>query len=365
MPVAGLVLGPAAPGRAPRPPRRQPAHVLRLDPGRRATSRSSSDAFAWLDGAGRPPRALRCSAGATPGWRTCSGGTTIRSPSSTGRQSPSALASSTSAGCLLPPVLPADRRPLRLSGMPGVLDAHRCRRPPTRPAPVTTVEDLDWYLVYAELRQALTSIRVSSRAVHFGERPAPDDPAGPHHRPRPPRGGARSRMTNPIGPLTPADEGFCHQIVDTFAVVGSTDLSWTEKVCAVGDGHGRQPAARLRPRQVQEPQRDGRLRRRSRGVEQITVRASRRLAHRSRAHRRSARSATRSSSRCSSVRFVLEPNDEQPIAFDWLFEAALPPRSRTARTIARRLPRLAPSSCATTRSAVLGVDRGRRRARPR
>jgi len=36
--------------------------------------------------------------------------------------------------------------------------------------------DLDWYLVYAELRQALTSIRVSSRAVHFGERAAPEDP---------------------------------------------------------------------------------------------------------------------------------------------------------------------------------------------
>ena len=36
--------------------------------------------------------------------------------------------------------------------------------------------DLDWYLVYAELRQALTSIRVSSRAVHFGERDAPQDP---------------------------------------------------------------------------------------------------------------------------------------------------------------------------------------------
>ena len=36
--------------------------------------------------------------------------------------------------------------------------------------------DLDWYIVYAELRQALTSIRVCSRAVHFGERPAPDDP---------------------------------------------------------------------------------------------------------------------------------------------------------------------------------------------
>lgn len=39
------------------------------------------------------------------------------------------------------------------------------------------VRHLDWHLVYAALRQALTSIRVSSRAVHFGERPAPDDPA--------------------------------------------------------------------------------------------------------------------------------------------------------------------------------------------
>ena len=39
-----------------------------------------------------------------------------------------------------------------------------------------TVTDFDWYLVYAELRQALTSIRVSARQVHFGERPAPDDP---------------------------------------------------------------------------------------------------------------------------------------------------------------------------------------------
>jgi aminoglycoside phosphotransferase (APT) family kinase protein len=39
-----------------------------------------------------------------------------------------------------------------------------------------TPRHLDWYLVYAALRQALTSIRVSSRAIHFGERPEPDDP---------------------------------------------------------------------------------------------------------------------------------------------------------------------------------------------
>jgi aminoglycoside phosphotransferase (APT) family kinase protein len=39
-----------------------------------------------------------------------------------------------------------------------------------------TVRDLEWHLVYAELRQALTSIRVSGRAVHFGEREPPADP---------------------------------------------------------------------------------------------------------------------------------------------------------------------------------------------
>jgi aminoglycoside phosphotransferase (APT) family kinase protein len=38
-------------------------------------------------------------------------------------------------------------------------------------------QHIDWYLVYAALRQALTSIRVSSRAVHFGERERPDDPS--------------------------------------------------------------------------------------------------------------------------------------------------------------------------------------------
>lgn len=38
------------------------------------------------------------------------------------------------------------------------------------------VRDLEWHLVYAELRQAITSIRVSGRAIHVGEREAPADP---------------------------------------------------------------------------------------------------------------------------------------------------------------------------------------------
>ena len=45
-----------------------------------------------------------------------------------------------------------------------------------RSAADTRARHLDWYLLYAALRQALTSIRVSSRAIHFGERPEPVDP---------------------------------------------------------------------------------------------------------------------------------------------------------------------------------------------
>ena len=40
-------------------------------------------------------------------------------------------------------------------------------------------------------------------------------------------------MANPIGPLTAGDELFQHQIIDTVAVVGTSDLAWTEKVCAM------------------------------------------------------------------------------------------------------------------------------------
>ncbi len=68
-------------------------------------------------------------------------------------------------------------------------------------------------------------------------------------------------MTNPIGPLGPADERFDHQIPDTFATVGTSDPSWTEKVCAMTAKTGRLPPARLRPGQVHQPQRVGRVRR--------------------------------------------------------------------------------------------------------
>jgi len=37
-------------------------------------------------------------------------------------------------------------------------------------------KNLDWYITYAALRQALVSLRTGRRAVHFGEQPMPDDP---------------------------------------------------------------------------------------------------------------------------------------------------------------------------------------------
>ena len=37
-------------------------------------------------------------------------------------------------------------------------------------------QNIEWFLAYAALRQALTSIRVVDRAVFFKERAEPDDP---------------------------------------------------------------------------------------------------------------------------------------------------------------------------------------------
>src|SRR5574340_989553 len=84
-------------------------------------------------------------------------------------------------------------------------------------------------------------------------------------------------MSYPIRPLLAADEGFHHQIVDTFAAVGSTDRSWTEKVCAmaaardgslqVGFGLGKYTNRNVFDGYASV----------SRGREQWTVRASRRL----------------------------------------------------------------------------------------
>lgn len=128
---------------------------------------------------------------------------------------------------------------------------------------------------------------------------------------------------NPTGPLVAADELLCHQIPDTFGTVGSSDLAWTEKICAMavardgslqlGFGLGRYPN-----RDVMDAYAGC-----SRGVEQVTVRASRRLSPAldltgvGPVHYEVLEPLHR-------VRFRLEPNDEQPLAFDWTFTGALP-----------------------------------------
>ncbi len=132
-------------------------------------------------------------------------------------------------------------------------------------------------------------------------------------------------MTNSIGLLTAADEGLGHQIVDTFAATGTSDLSWTEKACAMATardgslqlGFG---LGKYTNRNVMDAYAGI-----SRGKEQITVRASRQLAPEPNLtvigpiryevleplHK---------------VRFVLEPNPVQPIAFDCVFEGRVPAR---------------------------------------
>ena len=129
-----------------------------------------------------------------------------------------------------------------------------------------------------------------------------------------------------IGPLVPADEGFSHQIADTFATVGSSDPSWTEKVCAMA-------AAR-----------DGSLqlgfglgKYTNRNVMDALRAASPAASSRSPCGRAAAsrpspsctvdrpdplRGARAAAARCASRS---TPTTCQPIAFDWVFEAVVPP----------------------------------------
>ena len=131
-------------------------------------------------------------------------------------------------------------------------------------------------------------------------------------------------MNNPVGPLVAADEGFTHQIAETFATVGTSDPSWTEKVCAMaaardgslqlGFGLGKYPNRNVMDGYAGV----------SRGVEQLTVRASRRL---SPEPELTVIGPVRYEvlEPLKVVRFALDANDEQPIGFDWVFESALPP----------------------------------------
>ncbi len=130
-------------------------------------------------------------------------------------------------------------------------------------------------------------------------------------------------MPNPIGPLTAADESLTHQISDTFAVVGTSDPAWAEKVCAmamardgslqIGFGLGKYANRNVFDAYAAV----------SRGPTQWTVRASRNLSTAAEAtvagpiHYEVIEPMRR-------IRFALEKNDVQPICFDVEFEGVVP-----------------------------------------
>jgi hypothetical protein len=127
-----------------------------------------------------------------------------------------------------------------------------------------------------------------------------------------------------IGPLLGADEGLNHQIVDTFATLSQTDMAWTEKIWASiarTDGS------------LQVDFGLGKYQNRgiidgfggvSRGREQWTVRASRELAG---APEFTGVGPVQMEvvEPLKQMRFVLEPNDVQPISFDIVLSSVTPP----------------------------------------
>lgn len=126
-----------------------------------------------------------------------------------------------------------------------------------------------------------------------------------------------------LGPLVAADESLHHQITDTFATVAQVDRSWTEKVCAMAApadgtvqlafGLGRYPNRGVLDAYAGV----------SRGAEQWTVRASRRL---SPDPDRTGAGPIRYEvvEPLRAVRFSLDANDVQPISFSWTFTGAVP-----------------------------------------
>jgi hypothetical protein len=126
-----------------------------------------------------------------------------------------------------------------------------------------------------------------------------------------------------LGPLVAADEAFHHQITDTFATVAQADRSWTEKVCAMAAprdgaiglafGMGKYPNRGVLDAYAGV----------SRGTEQWTVRASRRLApDLDRLEAGPIRYEVLEP--LQAVRFSLAPNDVLPISFEWTFRMVTP-----------------------------------------
>ncbi len=136
-------------------------------------------------------------------------------------------------------------------------------------------------------------------------------------------GRAHVGSVNP-DPLVAADEGFVHQVVETHARVAEADRSWTEKVCAM---------AAARDGSLQLAFGVGKYTNRnvfdgyagvSMGKAQWVVRASRRLSD-DVDHPRVGPIHYEVVEPFRRVRFRCEGNDAAPIAFEWDFEAVVPP----------------------------------------
>jgi hypothetical protein len=147
-------------------------------------------------------------------------------------------------------------------------------------------------------------------------------------------------MPGQDGPLVAADEWLSHQVVETHAHVAHSDRSWTEKVCAMAGARDGSLSlgfgiGKYANRNVFDGYAGV-----SRGREQWTVRASRRLTDdlerlgAGPIHYEIVEPLRR-------IRFRCDANDIVPVAFDWTFEAVVPPvLERRDRARARRGLRL-------------------------
>lgn len=126
------------------------------------------------------------------------------------------------------------------------------------------------------------------------------------------------------GPLVPADEMLLHQITDTFASVGQTDPSWTEKVwCTAAAIDGSLQVTFGVGKYVNRGIFDG-FAGVARGVEQWTLRASRELApHPDLLAVGPLEYEIVEPLR--SVRFSLGANEHVPVSFDVVFDGDVPP----------------------------------------
>lgn len=130
-------------------------------------------------------------------------------------------------------------------------------------------------------------------------------------------------MTGSVGPLLPEDEFFNHQSVETFASVGTSDPAWAEKVCGMaastsGDVQICFGFGKYTNRNVVDAYAGITL-----GVEQWTIRASRAL-HRDPSSIDVGPISYEVIEPLKRVKISLASNDQQPIAFELVFEALTP-----------------------------------------